>query len=247
MFYIIIVILPVLFWIWFFRRLDKKDPEPRSLLVKLFRLGFIAIFLAFIIEIVVDGALTVDQIAERYTESGFPILDGAFLLVLLSFFLAGPIEELTKYLVLKHAIFRNPHFNQVADGIIYGVTLALGFSFIENTGYFIDLYSTLPSEEFVIITVIRGISTTLLHVAVTGIMGLYLGWERFSGDKTSFLSLKGVAIAALLHGIYNVFVLFPYGIWINFLLVVFILGFLIYEFRRKQVTKIWFQTVSNQE
>lgn len=247
LFYLISVVLPIAFWFWFFRRLDKKDPEPRSLLAKLFPLGFLAIALAFIAEVVVDGAFGMEGITERYAGDGTLILDGAFLLILLSFFLAGPIEELLKYLVLKWAVFKNPHFNQVADGVIYGVTLALGFAFIENTGYFFDLRSSLPSDEFVVIVVVRGISTTLLHVAVTGITGLYIGWERFSQSGSSWISLKGVAIASVLHGMYNVFIFFSGGLWINFYLVVFILGFLIYELRRKKVAKIWYENNSNKE
>lgn len=240
-FYGIVVVLPVLFWIWFFRRQDKIDPEPKPLLTKLFRLGFLAMFFAFLIEVVIDGALGIDNITERYGVDGLPILDGAFVLILLSFFLAGPIEELMKYLILKRLIFKNSHFNQVADGIIYGVTLALGFSFIENTGYFIDLYYSLPETDFMIVTVVRGVSTTLLHVAVTGLTGLYVGWDRFSKDKRRNLSLWGVFLASLFHGMYNIIIFFPMGIWINLAFVLLILLFLVWELHRKKVLKIWYE------
>ena len=241
LFYGIVVILPVVFWLWFFRRQDKIDPEPRSLLTKLFRLGFIAMFFAFLIEVVVDGALGIDQISERYAADGSPIFDGVFALILLSFFLAGPIEELMKYLILKRSIYKNSHFNQVGDGIIYGVTLALGFSFIENSGYFIDLYYSLESKDFMIITMIRGISTTLLHVSVTGLTGLYIGLDRFSKDKKRNLSLWGVALASIFHGIYNIIVFHPLGIWLNLALVLSILLFLVWEMHRKKVLKVWYK------
>jgi len=241
LFYTISVILPVLFWIWFFQRQDKIDPEPKSLLAKLFRLGFIAMFFAYLVEVIIDGSLRIDQLDERYGANGMPILDHALILILLSFFLAGPIEELMKFLILKHSVSKNPHFNQVADGIIYGVTLGLGFSFIENTGYFIDLYTSLNRTDFIAVSLIRGISTTLLHVGVTGIAGLYIGWDRFAKNRKRNLSLWGFILAATLHGAYNIIIFFPSGIWINLALVLSILLFLIWELHRKKVIKVWYQ------
>lgn len=240
LFYFVVVVLPVIFWLWFFRSLDKKESEPKPLVRKVFLVGFLAILIAFFAEVFVDGFFGVDGLRESYNGAGFPVFDSTFLLIALSFFLAGPVEEIVKYFVLRRAIFKNPNFNQIADGIIYATALALGFSFFENTGYFIDLYNTLPSEEFAAIVIVRGITATLLHVSVTGIIGLYLGLEKFSPKGSRRLSWKGVFIASMLHGLYNIIVFFPGGLLASFLLVILILGFLVHELRKEDVLKVWF-------
>lgn len=117
--------------------------------------------------------------------------------------------------------------------------MALGFSFFENTNYFLDLYGFLPDEEFAVTVIIRGITATLLHVSVTGITGLYIGYDKFSESGSKMASLKGVFIASILHGLYNVIIFFPGGLWMSFLLVLCILSFLIHELRKKEVLKIW--------
>ncbi len=235
--YILVVIAPIIFWLLLFRKLDRNEPEPKKLLFKIFILGFIAVVVALILETIFDSLLLPENVQQIYLESG-DIAQSAFLLLLVSFFLAGPIEELVKYLFLKGAVYKSPYFNQIADGIIYGVTLALGFAFVENTGYFFDVYFNLSTTEFIFIVAFRGIVTTLLHISTAGILGLYLGRAKFQTGRVG-TALKGLLIASLIHGLFNVFIFSPYGVLINFFMVALVMVYLIYQIKTKETQAIW--------
>lgn len=106
--YGLVVILPIFFWFWFFRYQDREEPEPLKLLFKMFLLGFIAVIVALVVENYLDGYLLGDQgedIWERLQEGGDWML---ILAVLSSYFLAGPIEELVKYLMVRGSVSNSP-------------------------------------------------------------------------------------------------------------------------------------------
>lgn len=235
--YFSLVVLPVVIWLIVFLFWDRKEPEPRNLIAKLFLLSVVAVLLAIGLEELFDRILFSSEEIKSIKQEGM-VFRGSFPLFLFSFFLAGPIEELTKYLVLKRTVFKSSHFSQVADGVIYGVALALGFALVENTGYFFDIYPKIFfAEGFLFAIIFRGLATMLLHVATTGIMGLYLGRAKFS-KKHWIIILKGVILASLAHGSFNVLIFLPSGTIINIFLVLFLMGYLIYQLKTKESQKI---------
>ncbi len=126
-FYLIVVILPVAFWLWFFLRQDRAEPEPRRLLIKVLLLGIGVAILAIAVEGTIFSLVFPAQYGgvleeESSLENGVTLIS-----IILMFSLAGPIEESLKYLVLREAVYQKAAFNQIADGVIYGITLALGF------------------------------------------------------------------------------------------------------------------------
>lgn len=80
-------------------------------------------------------------------------------------------------------------FNEVSDGIVYGVMAALGFLFFENIFY---LLSTNSTEEFFTVLGVRSLSTFGIHLLTTSVFGLtyakaYLGYKnRISAYKEKF-------------------------------------------------------------
>jgi len=156
---------------------------------------------------------------------GFPseVLAGAremstvpFMLTAFAMLMVGPIEELTKYLMLRIGVYGSHDFNQVFDGIVYGITIALGFSFMENIVYAIDFYTTETPTMFAALSVMRGLFSTLAHVTFTGILGYYVGMAKFSATGRFWLIAKGIIIASVLHSGYNLILVssMPFGfIW----------------------------------
>ena len=105
-----IAVAPCLFWLWFFIRRDRLEPEPRGLVARLFFLGCLSVFPAALLEMPVPSPL--DAV------------------------LAAPIfEELCKLLVVYLFVYRNVEFDEPMDGITYGVACALGFATVENIFY----------------------------------------------------------------------------------------------------------------
>jgi RsiW-degrading membrane proteinase PrsW (M82 family) len=237
--YVIFVVLPIIFWLGIFLFWDRKEPEPKKIISKLFLLSVVAIILAVGLEETLDRVLFSGE--ELKALAGMEVIGTkTFILLLLSYFLAGPIEELVKYLILRRITYKNKSFNQIADGVIYGVTLALGFALVENTGYFFQAFSTgsLLSATFFSIVIFRGIATTLLHVTTTGIMGLFMGRARFNGEHHKPTIIKGIIIASLLHGVFNMLIFFPLGMVINIFLVVLVMIYLVYQLKTKEAQEV---------
>jgi RsiW-degrading membrane proteinase PrsW (M82 family) len=136
-------------------------------------------------------------VLELLSEAFFPVpaLIEAFVFV-------GLIEELTKFAAVRIKAYRSWHFNEVMDGIVYGVAASLGFATVENILYV--LQSGLTTAIF------RGILSVPNHAVWGGIMGFYLGLAK--RDKTLHGSagnqiIKGLAIVIVLHGLYDSFAL----------------------------------------
>jgi RsiW-degrading membrane proteinase PrsW (M82 family) len=178
---------------------------------------------------------------------GFPkdILDSASSasvgVTLLAVLLIGPIEELTKYIVLRYNVYFSHDFNQVFDGVVYGITIALGFSCVENIGYFMDFYTTQTTSAFIILASIRGTVSTFAHVTFTGILGYFVGRAKFSDGHRVWIIVQGLLCASLLHSAFDAILSSPLPfalVWASILIVV---SFTLFKrvWNRPDVRMVW--------
>lgn len=181
--YLFVALLPGLFWLWFYRRRDNKNPEPLKQIFKIFVWGMAAtipaIALEFAVEFFIPYASSTKYIA----------------MVLSSFLIVAPIEEYMKYLVLKYKASTSKEFNEPMDGIIYGIVAGLGFATLEN------FLVTLSDGGTVII--LRFATATLMHAICSGIVGYYLARQKFHPQGNGSSITKGLLLAIFLHGLYN--------------------------------------------
>lgn len=208
--YIFIALIPGVFWVWFYRREDRKNPEPRKLIIKVFLWGMAITVPAVVFEFAADFFVS------------FMTSEKFYIAALASFLIIAPIEEYFKYFVIKKGVYENPAFDEPLDGIIYGVVAGLGFASLENI---LVIFS--EGQNAIIL---RFATATLMHAITTGIVGYYLGIAKFAlhqvkkeeldekklllssdqdfGQKNKEKSLvsQGLAIAIFLHGLYNVIV-----------------------------------------
>ena len=141
----------------------------------------------------------------------------------------GVMEEVAKFVVMRMISLR--HFRSIDDVIMLAIVSALGFSFFENTVYFVNHWS-LKTTEFFSLAVFRVTIVTMVHVLCSGVLGYYYGMAFFAspvlkiqmmkqqkhpilGFLKRFLNLKssqvyhdemlmiGLFTAMLLHGIYD--------------------------------------------
>ncbi len=243
--YLVVVVLPVVFWFVFFRKQDRAEPEPKKLLFKVFLSGILVVLLASIFESMIEENFF-PRVSAKLAEDGnagimeFINSPGELFGFLAIYFLAGPVEEFMKFFVVKAMVYRKIAFNQVADGIIYAVTIALSFSLIENTVYFMNILDDMSfSPDFVAIVIIRGVITTMLHVLAAAIMGLYLGRAKFSPANNAQLMTKGVLVAALIHGTFNVLIFLPYGMLMNVILLVACYRYVMRQLKTEKSQMVW--------
>lgn len=232
--FLVTVVAPIAFWFWFFIWQDRAEPEPKKLLFKTFALS-IGVFLFSVwvegfIDAVFFGSNDLDLLGNA------PVLSAA---LVISVFSAGIIEEFFKYLALKEFIYRRVEFNQIADGIFYAVTLALGFAFIENSLYFSRFYAEASVGTLAIDSLIRGIATTLLHITAAGLIGYGLGKAKFDSGHRKSIIVKYLASAIILHGGFNVIIVFSSGILFAFPLVFLVFLYLLMRLRKIETKLVW--------
>ena len=118
-----LAIAPGAFWMWYFRRRDHLRPEPRHLVGRVFAYGAVAALGA--------GAIEAGIFAVADLEISEPFVPAS----LLTAGIVGVVEEAVKFTALFLAIYRHVHFDEVIDGILYGVAASLGFATVENVAY----------------------------------------------------------------------------------------------------------------
>jgi RsiW-degrading membrane proteinase PrsW (M82 family) len=157
---------------------DKYKREPRRLIGITFLLGALGIIPATIIE----------------------LLLGFNNILVTTFLSVAVVEETMKYLAVRVKAYNSSSFKEVMDGIVYGVAAGLGFATIENIFYVLG-FGTVSTA------LIRAFMSVPSHAAYGGIMGFYLGMARpfrlSSKQHERKLILMGLAIAILLHGLYD--------------------------------------------
>lgn len=197
---------------------DKIEKEPKSLLIKLFFGGIVAVILTLILTSILTRI--------------FPILNYENSTNLLTLFVAvfigiAFIEEVSKYIMLKIISWKSNDFRYIYDGIVYGVFVSLGFATIENILYVLN--------GGISVGIIRAILSVPAHAFFGIMMGLYYGMAKkasFSNNNKDETKNKKLAILipTILHGIFDYCLFSEIGILVFFYLV-FVIFLYINSFR----------------
>ena len=123
-----------------------------------------------------------------------------------SFLSAAWSEELLKFIILYFIVLRRNEFNEPMDGIVYGVTVSLGFATYENYDYVFRLAELWEIDPYQM-AIWRSYSAVPMHGLNGCIMGFYFGIYSFTANK-KYLILC-LLIPYLIHGLYN-FLDYPY-------------------------------------
>jgi len=169
-----------------------KDKEPMSLLIKLFFGGIGSAFLTLII-LSISGIFFPIFAADYSQLNLFELFIYAFIGVALR-------EEFSKWIFTYSISYRNKHYEEKYDMIVYSVFVALGFAFFENLTYVF--------QGGIITGIIRAISAVPGHAFDGVFMGYYLS-EAKHYEKENNKSLKNknlvlsIITPILLHGFYD--------------------------------------------
>ena len=176
---------------------DVTSGEPVELLVPTFLLAILTATFAAVINSVAQAVL------------GFGGNSGLVLSTVFFFLVVGPVEETVKLLAVRLYAYRDARFDTVVDGAVYGAVAGLGFAFIENA-----LYITRQVDEQALrfgleligagggIAAIRALAGPG-HVIYSAVAGYYLGLAKFNPEYRGPLVIKGLILAAAIHGLYN--------------------------------------------
>jgi RsiW-degrading membrane proteinase PrsW (M82 family) len=209
---LLIALAPCIFLLWYFYHRDKYEPEPKKMIIKIFLLGAVMVIPAGIIEIIIM--------------SGFEAITGGILYIfIISFFVIAPTEELFKYVVVKHSVYKSIEFDEVMDGIVYTVSASLGFATIENIIYVL--------QHGIGTGIARAFLAVPGHAFFGAVMGYYIGLAKFNASQEKSLLTRGIICAILLHGLYDFLILASTTLAVFAILLIIVLGFIV----RKNVKK----------
>jgi RsiW-degrading membrane proteinase PrsW (M82 family) len=115
--------------------------------------------------------------------------------------------------------WRNRNFNEKFDGIIYAVSVSLGFAAIENIFYVFN-------NNSMQVGLMRAFTAVPGHTIFGIIMGFYLGLAKFNPSQSKKWLLRAFMVPWLFHGVYDFLVLSG-----HYLLLLAFLPFLVYMYR----------------
>jgi RsiW-degrading membrane proteinase PrsW (M82 family) len=179
-------LIPALFWLWFWLREDKASPEPKALIASAF----------------IGGMLVVAAVLplQKYAMSRFDGQDLIFVWVI--------IEEILKYTAALVVVLWNKAVDEPIDTIIYMITIALGFSALENALFIFNPLQSGNYVESILTGNFRFLGATLLHVLASGTVGVFMALAYYKRDIIRIgAATLGLCIAVVLHALFNFFIM----------------------------------------
>ncbi|MCT4646314.1 MAG: PrsW family glutamic-type intramembrane protease [Carboxylicivirga sp.] len=140
-----------------------------------------------------------------------------------AFVVAAFSEEIFKFATVMLIAWRSRHFNEKMDGIVYAVSVSMGFALIENIQY---VFSTGASTGL-----LRAVTAVPAH-AIMGIsMGFFLGRAKMNPINRTRNLFLALTTAILIHGFYD-FILMSGMPYLMLVFVVYLVWMYRYGFRK---------------
>ena len=169
---------------------SDKFKEPNKAIMKVFGYGLLICIPAFILNTYLnDYWFYQTKVPEE--------LIGSFLVPAL-------VEEGLKFSVLYYVVYKMREFNEPMDGIVYGVTVSLGFATLENIYYVFFAGFDDPLG----VAYLRAFSAVPAHALFGVFMGYYFMKYSFIKRKNSLFF--AYLISYFLHAYYNYFAVINY-------------------------------------
>ena len=196
LFLLSLAIAPPLLIIYYIRKADFYDKEPLDKLIKAFLFGVLSTLPSYVI----------------LTYVTMPLFDNAFTQAFIG---VGLVEEFFKFIFLYLYFYKDKDFDEPLDGIVYALTISMGFAAAENFVYVFDWYEDVGFE----VAFGRMFTAIPAHATFGVVMGFIIGHGKFLRKEKNlkFLGLKfkskkendylilSILSAAFFHGVYDYF------------------------------------------
>ncbi|MBQ8152020.1 MAG: PrsW family intramembrane metalloprotease, partial [Firmicutes bacterium] len=181
-----LALIPGFLIVFYVYRKDTVEKEPTRLIVKLIILGAVSCIPAMFLETFMD------QFIPQSSQLAYAMGN--------AFMSAALCEEICKFGLLYIGSWRSKFFDYRFDGIVYGVSVAVGFALCENLMY--------VAEGGFYVALMRGVLAVPLHAFCGAFMGMFYGAmmkNRVQGNSGKvFTCLIGALIVPMMiHGIYD--------------------------------------------
>lgn len=188
--------LPPILWLWFWLHEDPH-PEPRKKLIQSFGAGMLIVPVALFLEFVFYRlSVRLDFVKEGALTSIFLLAGWAC------------IEEVSKFWAAWQVDLKRSVYNEPVDALIYLITVALGFSALENVLFLWGTAQDGGILESVITANMRFFGATLLHTVSSGIVGASIALSFFHKERQHSNIAGGLLLATILHGAFNTLIIY---------------------------------------
>ncbi len=147
---------------------------------------------------------------------------------------AGPVlEEALKGIFIVYLI-RVSKIGFLVDAAILGFSVGAGFALVENIYYLRTL-----SDAHLLVWIVRGLGTAVMHGGTTAIFAIISKALTDKHEKGSaHLFIPGLAIAVIVHSVYNHFLLPPVYMTVSIMVLLPPLIVAVY-YRSERTTREW--------
>ena len=185
-----LAIIPGLLIIIYVYKKDKVEKEPVGLIWRIIIFGVISCIAAGYIE------RFESQFLPQYPKGSVEYA------LTTAFAMAALVEETVKFIAMKVGSWKYPGFNYRFDGIVYGVSSAVGFAIYENLLY-VATYGFQTA-------VVRAFTAIPLHAFCGVFMGVFYSYSKKAsilGNKSAYIgyNLLALLVPMLIHGTYDTF------------------------------------------
>lgn len=174
----------ILLWLYVWKK--DPQPEPVSWLIRAVVYGILICMPAATIEMFIQDTLWGGD-AEPST-----LIDS----ITQAFLVAAVPEESVKLFALWLILRRNPYFDEHYDGIVYAVSVGLGFAAVENIFY------VFSEEGWLSVAIGRALLAVPGHYAFAVLMGYYYSLHHFV-DHSPKNALCILLVPVIAHGLYD--------------------------------------------
>jgi len=198
----LVAFLPSLIYMALIRNTERYEREPWFAVVRSF---FAGASLGIVL------AATLEFVATNFYASSFTLLrEYEFIAryrksidaIVLAAVIAPFIEEATK----AYGIFTSRRYvDEIEDGMVYGASSGFGFAATENLFYEIAALLRGGVVSWLMVSIIRSLSSALLHGSATAMTGLGYSLKKFKKGSL----LKGYLIAVGMHSSFNLIASIP--------------------------------------
>lgn len=189
--------LPGIIWLVYFYKKDSIEPEPVQKIIKAFGLGIFIALPAVFFETILISIVPVQNVNFFSTVVAAPI-----------------IEESLKYLAVFWVFYKDKDFDEPMDGIVYAVSVALGFAAIENLGY---IYNSFSNDSAFMTILGRAFLSVPAHALFASVYGFGLGLRKFN-HKSYYYFRTTLIYGIMLHALFNFLAILSFGISLIILL-----------------------------
>ena len=196
LFLLALAVAPPILIIYFIWKADTFNKEPIEKLIKAFLCGVASTFPSYLIL----NYVTMPSLENAFTQA---------------FIGVGLVEEFFKFVFLYFFFYKDKDFDEPLDGIVYALSISMGFAAAENFVYVFDWYEDVGFA----VAFTRMFTAIPAHATFGVVMGYIIGHGKFlrNDNNLQFLGLKfkskkendylilSVVSAAFFHGTYDYF------------------------------------------